>query len=99
MKFVLKHLTAGVAALAMAATPVAASAHSAAGSAASTARANPAAGLSVGAARTGSTPANVSALRGDRSVLINLGIFAVIVVGILVATTTGGGDDDTPDSP
>ena len=80
----------------MTATPVAASAQSAAASAV---QVNPAAGLSVAATRTGSTPTNVSALRGDRSVLLNLGIFAVIVVGILVATTTGGDDDDTPDSP
>lgn len=92
MKILLKHLAGGAAALAMVATPIAASAQS-------TARANPAAALSVGGARTGSAPANASALRGGNSTLINLGVFALIVVGILVATTTGGDDDDTPDSP
>lgn len=91
MKILFKHLAGGVAALAMVAAPIAASAQSS--------RANPAAALSVGGARTGSTPANASELRGGNSTLINLGVFALIVVGILVATTTGGGDDETPDSP
>ena len=90
MKILFKHLAGGVAALAMVAAPIAASAQST--------RANPAAALSVGA-RAGSTLMNVSELRGGNSTLINLGVFALIVVGILVATTTGGGDDDTPDSP
>ena len=90
MNILFKHLAGGIAALAMTFAPVAASAQSSA----PTARANPASALSVGGARTGSAPANASALRGGNSTLVNLGIFAVIVAGILVATTTGGGDDD-----
>ncbi|WP_375427992.1 hypothetical protein [uncultured Sphingomonas sp.] len=83
-----KHLAAGVAALAMMATPVAASARPARG-----ASSGPAAKLSIAGARTGSAPTNVSRLRGGNATLINLGIFAAIVAGVLVATTTGGDDD------
>ncbi len=90
MRPLFNYLASGVAALAVAATPIAASAQAA--------RSNPAATLSVGATRTGSIPASDSQLRGGNSTLINIGIFAAIVVGILVATTTGGDDDDTPDS-
>ncbi|WP_375403652.1 hypothetical protein [uncultured Sphingomonas sp.] len=82
-----KHLAGGVAAIAMVAAPVAAFARPA--------QAGPAAKLSVAGTRAASAPANAGDLRGGNSTLINLGIFAVLVVGVLLATTTGDDDDDS----
>ena len=86
MRVLSKRLAGAAAALAMATSPVAASA--------ATAPINAAAKLSV--SRAGSPAARDSKIaEGPTATLINIGILAALVVIVLVAT---GGDDDTPDS-
>lgn len=87
MPFISKPLAGAAAAVAIVAAPVAASA----------APANPAAKLSV--ARAASPTARDSKIaEGPTATLVNIGILAALVVGVLLLTT-GGDDDDTPDSP
>ncbi|WP_375273161.1 hypothetical protein [Sphingomonas sp.] len=62
--------------------------------AAAPAPANPAASLSVRAATPTAKASKIGA-EVPRSTLINIGILAVIIVGVLVAV---GGDDDSADS-
>lgn len=64
---------------------------------ATAASAKPAAALSVAKSTRAATPVKGAQKAVETSTLINIGILAALVVGVLVAT--GGSDDDTPDSP
>lgn len=86
MQFFSKRLAGAAASVAMIAAPVAAS----------TAPANPAAKLSVSRAAT-TTARDSKIAEGSTATLVNVGILAALVVGVLLLTTSD--DDDTPDSP
>jgi hypothetical protein len=82
----IKTLAGALAALAMTASPIAASA------------ATPASALSLTRAAT-PTARTSKIAEGSSATLINVGIFAALIVIVLVATTTGDDDEDAPDSP
>jgi hypothetical protein len=84
----IKRLAGAAAAAALAATPTLAAA----------APANPAAGLSVAKSARAAAPASRGSkiAEGGTATLINVGILAALVAGVLVAT--GGDDEDDSDS-